>query len=136
MVVLLGSKPDDIPTRSGVMFMIFKAASVKRPDYPSMHSIFQNVQKMLETKYGVTLGYQFNDSSVYSTWDKKLQDDIERHDAVSKDIVISGEWPERLECLSEGAEFVLNMGDAKFGLCHRLEEKFGKNFYDDIKACL
>lgn len=122
-------KVDSI-TKQDMIMLICDVAGAQRPDYASMHKIVSSAQEMLESNYGVTLGYAFKDPSVYGVWSNELQKDIERYDALSGTIEIRDD---RIDISSVG-EWLLRNSIGK----QNLEKQFGsmEKLADELKRCL
>jgi hypothetical protein len=119
----------DNMAKEGILFMIAKAAGVKKPDYAGMHIAVKSVQTMLEKNYGVSLGYDFKGASIHQNWDNDLQNDIERYNGICSDIVIEDD---KIVGISKGANLLLT----EFVVGEHLKKQFGKNLYKQIQACV
>jgi len=79
----------DAVTKRHLIVLLYKIMEEEKPlpNYGRIHRAVKALQNMLETNYGYTLGYNFTDggiSSIYDIWDNRLQEDIERYDALGK----------------------------------------------------
>lgn len=96
-------------------------------DRSKMHEIAKNFQDFLQKKYGITLGYLFEDGgkrSIYDIWDVEFQRDVERYDALGKVISEAGE--ERVK----GAYLL------RTDVPDNLERQFGESFFGETMEFL
>lgn len=68
----------DRVTKGHLVLILYTALESRETCYAEIHSITNKFQGILERKYGITLGYNFNDVSIYPIWDNKFQEDINR----------------------------------------------------------
>jgi hypothetical protein len=113
--------------RQDIIMMLCELSADRGPDYVAMHKMVKCAQKVLETKHNATLGYDFNDPSVYSPWSNALQRDIERYIAL-------GGWIEErnneIGINTNGERLLKNSGK------RYLEGKFGKGIARELKSCM
>jgi len=69
----------DLTTRRHLILLLYSVLEDQEPSYGMMHKAAKCLQEMLEKKYAVTLGYGFNDPSIYDIWDYQFQRDIEKY---------------------------------------------------------
>jgi len=103
-------------------------------DWSMLHAAAKRLQGMLETKYGVTLGYRFNDPSIYGVWSNKFQLDIEHYEAVG--LVITN--PPKLSVTPEGYDLLQFPGrwilGKKFGNVDELTNNIRSTCVNVVKA--
>ncbi|MBU3904622.1 MAG: hypothetical protein KJ906_00530 [Nanoarchaeota archaeon] len=75
----------DPMTKKHLILLAYKA--MDGVDYDEMHRAVKNFQDVLEKRYGKTLGYKFQDLSIYKYWDNQFQMDIEAFEFIDGDIV-------------------------------------------------
>jgi len=115
----------DPVTKRDLIILLYRILEDRKPNYGMMHKAAKALQDLLERKYGCTLGYKFNDVSIYRIWDDKFQEDIERYDAVAKMVdntdidLAKGYYTHELK-LREKTKFLLDTVSRE-----NLEEKFG-----------
>ena len=132
----------DPVTRRHLIMLLYQVLEKQRrpeedlPNYGNMHKAAKHLQDLLVEKYGCTLGYEFNDPSIYDIWDNEFQRDIERYDAMGKVVdnadrpIGKGYYSHELK-LREPSGFFLLGTTARYNL----EKQFG-NLEDLIKKIL
>ena len=129
---------DPVTRRHLIMLLYQVLEKQKRPEedlpnYGDMHKAAKHLQDFLEEKYGCTLGYEFNDPSIYDIWDSEFQKDIERYDALGKVVdnadrpIAKGYYSHELKLREPRGSFLL-----KTTARYNLERQFG-NLEDLIK---
>ena len=78
----------DPTTKRDLVLILCSLLERYEMDYSTLHKASKIFQTNLERKYGVTLGYKFNDISISKPWDDEFQNDLERWDAVAKLLII------------------------------------------------
>ncbi|MBU3896824.1 MAG: hypothetical protein KJ697_02730 [Nanoarchaeota archaeon] len=96
-------------------------------DYDEMHRAVKGFQDVLEKRYGKTLGYKFQDLSIYKYWDNQFQMDIEAFEfidgvVVKEDIQIPG---------SSEYNFDLKLSDMGVDICEILSSPHLKREFND-----
>ncbi|MBU3904937.1 MAG: hypothetical protein KJ906_02210 [Nanoarchaeota archaeon] len=71
-------------TKKHLLLLAYKA--MDGIDYDEMHRVVKEFQDVLEKRYGKSLGYKFQDESIYSVWDNDLQFDLESYDCYGIDV--------------------------------------------------
>lgn len=129
----------DPVTRRHLTMLLYQVLEKQRrpeevlPNYGNMHKAAKHLQDLLVEKYGCTLGYEFNDPSIYDIWDNEFQKDIERYDAMGKVVdnadllVAKGYYSHELKLREPCGSFLLKTT----ARCN-LERQFG-NLEDLIK---
>lgn len=75
----------DPTTKEDLVMLLYKALGERKNiGYSEMHKYAKAFQDFLENNYGITLGYEFQDNSVFEIWDAKFQEDIEMYDAMGR----------------------------------------------------
>ena len=72
----------DPSTRRHLILLLYSSVNNREIGYGAMHKACKRFQDMLEEKYGITLGYKFNDPSINEYWDNGFQRDIEKYAAL------------------------------------------------------
>jgi hypothetical protein len=116
-----------------IILLALKANSEKRPTYPQMHGIVKATQAMLEEKYGISLGYEFNEIFRGEPWNRNLQNELETYNGMYEFRMESGknEVYERFDGLSKGAEFITEKGAPVWKI---LEKQYGKGIRESIEG--
>lgn len=129
----------DPVTRRHLIMLLYQVLEKQRsteeglPNYGDMHKAAKHLQDILVEKYGRTLGYEFNDPSIYDIWDYEFQKDIERYDAMGKVVdnadrpIAKGYYSHELKLREPAGSFLLET-TARYNL----ERQFG-NLDDLIK---
>ena len=81
-VATTGTKEVDYAMKKGIVclvYVLFKEAG-KVPDYYDLHNGVFEMQRRLEEKFNITLGYKFEDPAIGEHFNKRLQSDIELWD--------------------------------------------------------
>ncbi len=122
----------DPSTKRDLVLILCSLLEGHEIDYGTLHKASKIFQANFERKYGATLGYKFNDISIYKPWDDEFQRDLERWDAVSKLITISDR--NNCICLKVPRRTKLLLSIAK----ENLEKKFDglKEFVKEIEEKL
>ena len=119
------SKVVDETMKQDIITLLCKLSSDEIPLY-AMHKMVKCAQGVLETKYNATLGYDFNDPSVYSPWSNALQKDIERYDAFG---LVFAENDGKIGITETGRFIIRTSGEQK------LKARFGENLVKELQAC-
>jgi len=114
-----------------------KGAKEEFPNYGEMHKAAKHLQDLLAKKYGRTLGYEFNDPSIYDIWDNEFQKDIERYDAMGRIVdnadrpIAKGYYSHELKLREPDGPFLL-----KTTVIYNLERQFGslKDLVKEMRA--
>ena len=120
----------DPSTKRDLVLVLCSLLEGHEVDYATLHKASEIFQANLERKYGATLGYKFNDISIYKPWDDEFQRDLERWDAVSKLITIHDSDDYIHLEIPKRAKFLLNVLILK-----NLENEFDKfrEFIEEIR---